>query len=277
MARIEQFLRGFLMSHGKRMQLFEFMDQAWFPKLIRGFLTDIIEYHLTINNLYSPVAPKIKETLQKLHCRHVVDLCSGSTGPLLRIQEFLSDQGKDPVSITLTDKYPNINAFQKLSQLSKCPVDFVPTSVDATSVPSDYRGMRTLFSSFHHFRPDQAKRILQDAVDKNVPIGIFEFTERTRKKCLSALYYGPLITFQITPNLRPFKWSRFFWTYIMPVVPILYTWDTLVSYLRTYSIRELNQFVSEMKSAHYSWDIGQVRSESFGANITYLFGFNRQN
>jgi hypothetical protein len=194
----------------------------------------------------------------------------------LRIQEFLYDQGNYPISITLTDKYPNIDAFKKLSRLSKCPVGFIPTSVDATSVPSDYQGMRTLFSSFHHFRPDQAKRILQDAVDNNVAIGIFETTERTKRKCLSALYYGLLFTFQITPNLRPFKWSRLFWTYVMPVVPIIHTWDRMVSHLRTYSIQELHEFVSEVKSTHYGWEIGQAKLENYGGSVIYLLGFNKQ-
>ena len=273
---IGQFAKTFRMRHTKRMHLFEFMDQTWFPKLFRGFITDLIEYQLTAFNVYAPIVPKIKEAMQKLNCRQIIDLCSGSTGPLLRIQEILSDQENYPVSVTLTDKYPNLNAFQRLCHLSKYPVNFIPTSVDATSVPSDYQGIRTLFSSFHHFRPKQAKQILQDAVDKNAPIGIFEFTERTRGKCLYIILYGPLIPLRMTHLLRPFNWSRFFWTYIMPVVPLIYTWDALVSYLRTYSVQELNQFVSELKSDHYAWEIGQVKSEENGLNITYLLGFTNQ-
>jgi hypothetical protein len=261
----------------KRIHLFEFEDQPWFPKLFRGFMTDLIQYQQTNSDVYTPLVPKIMEIMQKLDCRQIIDLCSGSGGPLFRIQEILSTQKNYPVSITLTDKYPNVSTFQKLCHSSKYPVNFIPVSVDATSVPNDYQGIRTLFSSFHHFRPNQAKQILQDAVNRNAPIGIFEYTERTRSKCISTIKCGPLIVLRTTPSIQHFKWSRFFWTYIIPVMPLVFTWDALVSYLRSYSIRELNQMVSELKPNNYTWEIGQIRGVRNYLNITYLFGFKEHN
>ena len=75
----------------KRIHLFEFEDQPWFPKLFRRFITDLIQYQQTTFDVYTPVVPKIMEIMQKLNCRQIIDLCSGSGGPLLRIQEILSD------------------------------------------------------------------------------------------------------------------------------------------------------------------------------------------
>lgn len=260
------------------MHLFEFIDQAWFPKLFRRLITDLLQHELMAFDVYTPIVPKIKEVMQRLNCRQIIDLCSGSTGPLLRIQKILSEQENYPVSVILTDKYPNLIAFQRLCRLSKYPMNFVPTPVDATSVPGDYHGIRTLFTAFHHFRPEQAKQILQDAVNKNAPIGIFEFTERTMGKCLHMILHGPFIPLRMVHSLRPFRWERFFWTYIVPVLPIVYTWDALVTRLRSYSIHELNQLVSEVKSNNYTWEIGQVKSDENGLNITYLLGFsNRKN
>jgi hypothetical protein len=227
-------------------------------------------------DVYTPLVPKIMGILQKLNCRHVIDLCSGSGGPLLRIQEILSAQKNFPISITLTDKYPNVNTFQKLCHSSKYPIDFVPVSVDATSVPIRYKGIRTIFSAFHHFKPNEAKQVLQDAVNRNAPIGIFEYTERTRDRCLYIIKSGPLIALRTTPSIQHFKWSRFFWTYIIPVMPFVFTWDALVSYLRTYSVHELEQLVSEIRAPNYTWEIGQIRSVENGLNITYLFGFEVQ-
>ena len=169
-----------------------------------------------------------------------------------------------------------MSTLQKLCHSSKHPVNFIPVSVDATSVPNDYQGIRTLFSAFHHFNPNQAKQILQDAVNRDAPIGIFEYTERTRGKCIDMIKSGPLIALRTTPSIQHFKWSRFFWTYIIPVMPLVFTWDALVSYLRSYSIHELNQLVSEVKAPNYTWEIGQIKSEENGLNITYLFGFKEQ-
>ena len=50
--------------------------------------------------------------------------------------------------------------------------------MSATAVPARLSGFRTMFTSFHHFKPEQAQAILADAVRNRCGIGIFEFTYR---------------------------------------------------------------------------------------------------
>ncbi len=45
-------------------------------------------------------------------------------------------------------------------------------------VPRELKGFRTMFTSFHHFPPEEARAILQNAVDAGEGIGIFEITRR---------------------------------------------------------------------------------------------------
>ena len=42
------------------------------------------------------------------------------------------------------------------------------------NVPESLNGFRTLFSSFHHFRPEQARAILANAMEKKQAIAVFE-------------------------------------------------------------------------------------------------------
>ena len=257
----------------KRLHLFELEDQEWFPSLFRGFITDLLQYQLTAFDVYTVIVPKIKEVMQKSNCSAVIDLCSGSSGPLIQIQEILENRENYPITVTLTDKYPNIEVFTRIKEHSDNKVGFIPSSVDATSVQAELEGLRTLFSCFHHFKKDTAKKILQDAASKNMPIGVFEFTERTVANLIKVVLFGPLLVWLNTPFIRPFKWSRFFWTYIIPVAPLVYSWDALVSHLRTYSPKELNELISEVKVEDYSWEIGQIKSRKSGFNITYLVGY----
>jgi hypothetical protein len=74
MVIIGQFAKSFRRRHVKRRHLFEFMDQTWFPKLFRGFITDLIQYQLAEYDVYAPIVPKIKEVMQKLNCRQIIDL-----------------------------------------------------------------------------------------------------------------------------------------------------------------------------------------------------------
>jgi len=50
--------------------------------------------------------------------------------------------------------------------------------VDATNVPADLRGARTVWNAFHHSRPEQARSILANAVADRQAIAVFEVVSR---------------------------------------------------------------------------------------------------
>jgi hypothetical protein len=261
----------------KRFQLFEFEDLSWFPSQFRQIITDFLQYQLVIWNMYSAIVPKIKEVMQKTNCDRIIDLCSGSGGELLQIQENLSRQENYPVSALLTDKYPNVEAYKRICQVSKGKIDYIGEPVDATNVPENLMGFRTIFTAFHHFPPTLAKKILQDAFAKKAAIGIFEHTERKPLTLAIMFFLAPLnILFQ-TPLIRPFKLSRLFWTYVIPVAPFVFTWDCLVSHVRTYSPEDLQGLIADMHNENYIWEIGQVRAEKLPIELTYLIGYPTSN
>ena len=49
----------------------------------------------------------------------------------------------------------------------------------ALAVPERLTGLRTVFTAFHHFRPADARAILESAVRDRQGIAIFEATFRT--------------------------------------------------------------------------------------------------
>jgi hypothetical protein len=252
----------------KRVHLFEIGDQSWCPIVFRNLLTDFLQVFAKTFRVYGEVGPFIEKGLLRINSRHIVDLCSGSSGPW----HLLAGQAND-ISIVLTDKYPNLGAFEKISAESCGRISFVADSTDATNVPRHLPGMRTIFSGFHHFRPEVAKSILQDAALKRTAIGIFEFTERRLQTLLLAPILIPMSVFILTIFIRPFRASRLFWTYCIPIAPLLIMWDGVISHLRTYSTLELEDLVGAIESSKYNWEIGKYQSALRGVQITYLLGF----
>jgi hypothetical protein len=45
----------------------------------------------------------------------------------------------------------------------------------------------------------------------------------------------PLAVLVLTPAIRPFRWSRLFWTYLVPVIPASILFDSVVSLFRIYT------------------------------------------
>jgi len=256
----------------RRIHLFELEDQTWFPAQIRDAGTDFVRFISDVGNPYLSIVPRLKDVLIKTDSQEILDLCSGGGGPLVGIREQLVAAGCE-VSVTLTDKFPNLPALEYMCQRSAGGIRFLEESIDATAVPTHLPGFRTLFASFHHFRPEVARRILQDAVDERRPIGVLEVTERSPVHLVPALL-NPLIVLLVTPFIRPFRLSRLFWTYLIPIVPLYVLWDGAVSCLRTYSPQELQELVDGLDSNDYVWEIG--REAAFPRpSITYLLGYPR--
>jgi hypothetical protein len=104
-------------------------------------------------------------------------MCSGAGGPWLGLCRKLQPDAQ-AFHILLTDKYPNFKAFQNAALVCENRIAFYPGSVDAMKIPGELDGFRTMFSAFHHFPPEVARTILQNAVDARQSIGIFEITGR---------------------------------------------------------------------------------------------------
>ncbi len=254
----------------RRVHLFEFHDLPWYPNVWRNMLTDVMAFFAVKFKVYRPIAPKLKAALEKLRCGRIVDLCSGAGGPALALLDELGQVDGRPIECTLTDKYPNVALFRHLGAAHPGRISFCEDAVDATAVPEELEGFRTLFTSFHHFDVDAARAILRDAVCKRQGIGVFEYSERNFWIWAPALLFGWAFVWLATPFMRPFRWHRLLWNYVIPLWFLFALWDGVVSCLRTYSPRQLQELTADLGSG-YSWEIGRLRS--IGAcRITYLLG-----
>ena len=252
-----------------RFHLFEFEDLEWFPDFLRNYGTDYLQFVSAKTGMFTPVIPLIEEALFKSDSSTIVDLGSGGGGALVDLTQELKKKFPE-LKIILTDFYPNLPAFQSLSEKSE-NIDYSTAKVDARRVPPGLKGLRTMFLSFHHFKPHDAHKILQNAVDSGSAIAIFEGQERSVPGFIGMLL-SPIFVLLTTPFIRPFKWGRIIFTYLIPVVPLFVLWDGLVSVLRTYSVKEMKALVAGLKGGeNYKWNIGKRKSGP--GKILYLQGF----
>jgi hypothetical protein len=254
----------------KRLHLIEIEDQDWCPRSVRDAATDYLQCFFVATRTYAAMIPILAAVLQRTGSQRVLDLCSGSAGPWLWLRPALAEKGVS-VSVCLTDKYPNLEGFERASRLTNQVISHHPQPVDPTQVPGDLHGFRTMFSAFHHFRPEQACAVLADAVRNRQGIGVFEATQRGPLMLLFTVL-APLGVLFATPFIRPFRWSRLLWTYLIPLVPLVTLFDGLVSCLRTYSVRDLHDLTTKLGANDYHWDIGTVKSKKTPMPITYLLG-----
>ncbi|HEY4221059.1 MAG TPA: hypothetical protein VGO62_06945, partial [Myxococcota bacterium] len=77
--------------------------------------------------------------------------------------------------------------------------------------------------------------------------------------------------------LMPFaRWSltRFFFTYVVPVIPLVTGWDGFASCMRAYSLVELRALADsvEREVPGYRFSVGRTRRRLPGLRVTWLVG-----
>jgi hypothetical protein len=254
-----------------RIHLFEFHDMPWFPGEWRDVVTDVLRVFSIHTNPYRPVYPILLDAIRQARSEGIIDLCSGGSGPWWDLKGRLEQSGLN-LPVLLTDKYPHRRAIQQA--LNQDGIQYLEESVDATHVAAHLSGFRTLFASFHHFRPTEAQRILQDAVEAGAGIAIMEYTGWTWGWFFASLF-SPLFFWIASPFiLRPFTLQHLVWIYLLPVPLLCTVWDSLVSGLRTYSPKELEEMVHFPRAETYEWTIGQCKSTR-APSVIYLVGIPR--
>jgi hypothetical protein len=250
----------------RRLHFSEIHEQEWFPQKLRDDVTDTLQFIFNAARLYRPIAARLGDAIRAARCDQVLDLCSGAGGPWIWLQEMLGQQTTILTKVILTDRYPNLAAFRRTQEASRHAIGYCAEPVDAERIPPGLLGFRTIFSSIHHFTPEGIAAILREAVDRGEGIGFFEAAKRRPGAVLRACCM-PVATICLVPFMRPFRFARLIWTYLLPVIPFVMWFDGVLSCLRAYSLAELRELAAGVDAPHYTWDVGETNA------VTYLVGY----
>ncbi|PRY89856.1 hypothetical protein [Mongoliibacter ruber] len=255
----------------KRIQLFEFEDQPWFPDWIRVLMTRYISnFHKLLDsaNLMKPLIEKgLSHTKEKV----ILDLCSGNGGPMPDIFHDLQ-QKKPGHKLLLSDLYPNKKAADKFNADTANNIQYLTTSLDATKVSPEIKGLRTMVSSLHHMKPEVAHEILSNAKISGQPILIYEISDNSPPIFLwwLAIPFALIATLILTPMIRPLSWQQVVFTYLIPILPLLIAWDGAVSNARTYTLEDMAQLIEGLSDEKYAWEMGKIDGK--GGKKLFLLG-----
>lgn len=252
--------------------LFEFEDLSWFPAVIRSGGTDYLRFCLEKLKYYHPALPVLMEVLDRCQEDTLFDLCSGGGGPLRTLQKELCKQSGREIRITLSDKFPDLSAFELLHYQSDGAIGYVSEEVDAFNVLDGSKGIRTMFSALHHFTPGELGLILTNASEGRKGIAFFDASPYRLPAILAILLIHPIVFFFCTPFFRPFRFSRLLFIYLLPLIPLYTIWDGCISIFRLHKVARLKKVAEAICSNQYHCRAGMVGNSFFGP-IAYIVGY----
>lgn len=257
----------------KRLHLFELEDCAWFPAILRNCMTRYLSLLHRLVQTRELLVERLAPVLRTLPRPRIVDLGSGSGGPMPEVAEALRQRdGLSELSLTLTDVHPNREAAAQIRRLASPLIEYREAPLDAADVEPQLDGLRTMICSLHHARPERARHVLQAAARARQPFFAYELSDNGFPRPLwwLALPINILSVLLLTPFVRPLSAAQLLFTYVLPVLPLAIAWDGAVSNARTYTLDDLRELLRDIDSAGYRWDMGTLKGK--GGNKLYLLG-----
>lgn len=257
----------------KRIHLFEFTDFAWLPEVLRRCITRLIIVMHDLLGTSEKMAGLVAKALKTSGTSTIVDLCSGSGGPMPEILKLLhGEHDMQNISLVLTDLYPDLETAEIINKRDDNHIKYLTDPLDATQALTSMHGVHTLVGSFHHMKPEDAGNILANAQVSREPICIFEISDNSTPIWLWWITFpiNFFMTFFITPMVRPLTWQQLVFTYLIPVIPLCFGWDGAVSNARTYTLSDLEELLGNLESDNYQWEKGIIEGKT---RQIYLLGY----
>ena len=226
----------------KRMHLFEFSDKPWVTGWVREGFMDCLA---TIYRFAKPYDGFAAQLAQKFQGRKVFDLSTGTGESIEFLLKYLKDNQEDKnTRIIGTDLFPN-GAVLEIIKQRYLHFDYINEPVNALNPCKDGNCSYTMFTAFHHFKPDAAVEIIRSCLSNGSDLTVFEFTSRhSLANYITAVVNT--IQFMFVPFLaKKWRWRKFIFSTLIPIIPLMYVFDAIVSNLRTYTKEELEELAQK--------------------------------
>lgn len=255
----------------KRVQFFELHEQKWMPTFLKHQFVETLSLMLNFLRIYHGISPLFAEWIKKSGGEEVFDFASGGAGPIETFLSHFKEQRIPPPRFVLSDLFPDEAQFQKLQRVYPDHISSIKEPVNALKFLKGKGGdLRSIIATFHHFKLTYARAILINAVENSNGIFIVEPFQRTPLH----LVLGPLSIFPVLLVSLRRDLVKLIFSFIIPVIPFIIIFDTIVSILRCYSQRELAEMISSLPKNDFQWQIGSTRFMGI-FKTTYLFGWKR--
>ncbi|MBN2806868.1 MAG: hypothetical protein JXR22_09430 [Prolixibacteraceae bacterium] len=262
----------------KRIQLFEFEDQPWFPHWIRTAITRLIVVLNKLMGVNEVLSELLHTVLGRIKANTIVDLGSGSGGSMPEVLQLLQEkQGNHNLQLVLTDLYPSSENIERFNSENQPNISYAEKPVNAVHLNSAPEGLKTMVNCFHHMPPNKARSILSAAQETKQTLLIYELSDNAMPTLLWWLFLPVsfvimfLMVWVMTPAVRPLTFRQILFTYFIPIIPVFYFWDGQASMPRTYTLSDYDELLPEA-NPDYSWEKGYALNDKKKKNGTYLLG-----
>lgn len=228
----------------------ELEDNKWFPEVFRRHQMDFLSMLATKFKLYLAVTDDVNALLEKDTSNQGTDVCSGSGGPVLSLLHNHNT--------LLTDLYPPKERIKFPDHIT-----YYPQPIDITKELPPGEGLITMFNSIHHFSQEEQENILKKIGDSERPFLAAEILQPRLLTLVKVILTTTIGHWILVPLMKPFSFTRIFFTYLIPIHTITILIDGIISVFISKNKKYYMALVSRASTNKYSFIFKEVKG-TFG-------------
>lgn len=247
------------------------MDLPWLRPSLRETLREILEVgnSYPFRGYYAFVAHELLKTCGLKSIDVVYELGAG-TAPISRHMNAIHSCTTNwPKKICPCDLNPDIAAFEICQKTPGGHIFPIYKPINYFSMQpwqqEEGKSLLVFSATLHHIPSDQRVALLRSILPTCDMIYIAEPLRRSVSSLIFVfLSLIPAVLVPIVHWKKPGKATRIFWCWIVPIAPILFLWDGLVSALRQWTGNEWHQALfTELSLSQEQVKICQTQFSTF--------------
>jgi len=189
----------------------------------------------------------------------------GAAAPFLPVIE----EGLEHADRIVAIEQENGAGFETLAPLlnTKIPISYQSIA----ELNTKESGLYVNVNSFHKLKVEEARELLDRIAKAGHPLAIVEGNNDSLWQVFGMTVIVPLTVLLTTPFVKPFRWSRIFFTYLIPILPLVTFLDGAMALLKLYAPTDLDELTASLDHKGYAWRSGKL-DNGRGGKIIYLLG-----
>ncbi len=144
--------------------------------------------------------------------------------------------------------------------------------VNAENFNASEEGLYLSVNSFHQFSVEEAKDMLKQISHNRQPAVIVEGNNDSLWQVVGMTVIVPLTVLVTAPFVKPFRFERIIFTYLLPVLPVVTFFDGFMALFKIYAPKDLDELTASIETKDYYWRSGKL-DNGRGGKIIYLIGY----
>ena len=224
----------------KRKEVSQFITTKWFPKLLKQLIAEFLNWFVQTVRATKPFVSVIEKGLSSSKKREIINIDFKIGAGIETVKPFLKN-------------------------------DIRVSSVPISQFNTSKNGLYLFVNSFHQLPPEKAKQILEKIVLSKNPLVIVEGNNDSLWQIVGMTIFVPLSVLLTACFVRPFRWSRLLFTYLIPILPIIIMIDGCLALFKLYNPKDLKELVNSLDVQSYKWEASK-NDNGRGGKIMYLIG-----